>query len=95
MAVRGWKGLNGEDSMSENDWNDRAARVATGMIHGVPHQQCVPDEDGTPTYGVYNDDYSEQEHENALQRYEEDSDYAQQVDEQVRTLNYGKQEGFF
>lgn len=95
MAVKGWRGLNGEDSMSDRDWSDRAERVATGMLHGVPHQECVPDDEGTPTYGAYNDDYSDQEHKDAWRNYEEDPDYAEEVDQQVRTLNRAKEEGFF
>lgn len=79
-SVKGWKGFDGENDMTDQDWLDRAGRLASNLLNGIPQEDCVPDEDGLGTNGVYNDDYSPQEHMNAWRQYEEDPEHAETVD---------------
>lgn len=91
MAL-GWKGLKGEDDMNDQDWTERARLAAVGMIGGTPAEECVPDDDGDPTFGCYNGDYTQEEHERANQRYEQDAEYREAADDGARKLNYIEQE---
>lgn len=92
--AKGWKGFFGEDKMSDDDWGDRAARAAVDQLNMIPVEQSVTDDEGTPTYGVYNDDYSEQEHKDANRLFEEDPEYAEEQTRGAQTLNYLEKEGF-
>lgn len=90
----GWKGIDNEDDMSDDDWGDRARRTAVDMLNGVAAGDAVTDSDGDSTNGCYNDDYSASEHREANYRYEEDPDYAAEQDAGARVLNYLREEGF-
>lgn len=76
--------------MSDDDWVDRAQRTATDMLNGVSAEDAVTDDEGHPTNGCYNDDFSEQEHKNAERRYLEDPEYADDCDQAVEAIDEAK-----
>lgn len=93
--VKGWKGLFGESQMSDQDWADRAERTAVDMLNGIPAQDAVIDEEGTPTNGCYNDDFSEAEHNEANYQLLEDPDFANQTAESLETIEKVRRNWFF
>lgn len=81
-----WRGYDGEDDMTDGDWAERGSNCAKGMINGLPPQGTCPDEGGTPTYGWYNGDFSEEEHNRANYLLEEDPEYAEEQAEAGREV---------
>ena len=81
-----WRGYDGEDDMTEEDWKDRAGSQARSMLNGLPWQVSCPDEDGTPTGGWYNNDYTEEEHAEANLRLNEDEYYEAEQEEKATGL---------
>lgn len=84
--AKGWRRFFGESKMSDDDWNDRAERVAKDSLNMVPLEKSVCDDSGVPTYGTYNDDFSEEEHRRANYLLDEDPDYGEQQTHGIKAL---------
>ena len=81
-----WRGMDSEDDMTEADWTARAQDQAMHMREGGSWETANIDEDGTPTAGCYNGDYT-QEQQNAMNaKLDEDEYYEAEVEAQVNTL---------
>ena len=81
-----WRGMDNEDEMDEADWRERAGSQARSMLNALSWQDSCPDEDGTPTGGCYNGDYTEAEHEEANRKLDEDEYYEAEQTESANTL---------
>jgi hypothetical protein len=57
-----WKGLDGEDSMTDRDWHQRGHEQASALLATGSIEFANPDSEGVPTGGCYNGDYTEAEH---------------------------------
>ena len=71
-----WRGFDGEDKMTEADWQLRAHQQAMAMANGLPWTEANPDEDGAPTAGCYNGDYPQSVQDKLNRQLDEDEDYA-------------------
>jgi hypothetical protein len=80
-----WRGMDGEDLMTDADWNQRAFEQAKDMLEGGDGSMANPDKDGVETSGCYNGDYTQAQHDaaNALL----DDEYTEaEVDRNIRDL---------
>lgn len=87
-----WRGLDGEDKMTDDDWMRRAHDQAMAMREGGDAFDSSPDEDGCPTGGNYNNDYPESWHDKLNKRLKDDEYYEAIVSDQVRKL-FGSPKG--
>ena len=62
-----WKGLDGEDEMTDRDWHQRGHEQASCLVATGDIEFANPDIDGTPTGGCYNGDYTDEQHAAAEQ----------------------------
>lgn len=81
-----WRGMNGESQMTEADWLLRGHQQAMAMLNGLDALDTNPDEDGTPTGGMYNDDYPDSWHDTLNRRLEEDEYYEAEVERDLKSL---------
>jgi hypothetical protein len=81
-----WKGLDGEDEMTDRDWHQRGHEQASCLVATGDIEFANPDSEGTPTGGCYNGDYTEEQHSaaNALL----DDEYAEaEIGSQLNELS--------
>jgi hypothetical protein len=81
-----FKGLFGESQMSDEDWKERGLQQTIAMSAGHHWTDANPDEDGVPTAGCYNGDYTDDQHEAANQKLDEDEYYEAEVETATRSL---------
>lgn len=81
-----WRGFDGEDKMTEEDWAKRGHEQAMSMLHGGAPDFSSPDEDGDPTFGCYNGDYPDSWHEELNRRLDEDEQYKSETEQDIRSL---------
>jgi hypothetical protein len=81
-----YRGADGEDNMTEDDWMKRGHEQAMAMREGGNAFDSSPDDDGCPTGGDYNGDYPDSWHDECNRRLEEDEYYEAQVDRDMRDL---------
>ena len=70
-----WRGEDGENEMTDEDWAHRGHDQAMAMREGGDAFDSSPDDDGDPTGGYYEGDYPESYHEECNRRLDEDDDY--------------------
>lgn len=87
-----WRGFDGEDDMTEEDWMKRGGEQARSMLNGLDAFDSSPDEDGIATGGCYNGDYPQSWHDECNRRLEEDEYYEAEVDQQLRDLYHNQQD---
>ena len=90
--AQSWRGLDGEDEMTEQDWQLRGTQQALSMLNALDPHISSADEDGTPTGGCYNGDYPDSYHEELNQRLEKDEQYEAEVDRDLRDLYHNHQD---
>jgi hypothetical protein len=81
-----YRGPDGEDDMTDDDWMKRGHEQAMAMREGGNAFDSSPDDDGDPTGGDYNGDYPDSWHDECNQRLEDDEYYEAQVDRDLRDL---------
>jgi hypothetical protein len=86
MPGTGWKGIDGEDDMSQDDWDQRCHDQAMAAYRSGDPFLSSPDETGTPTGGCYNGDYPDSYHDAQNARLESDEHFEAEVDRDVREL---------
>ena len=91
-GAKSWRGFDGEDDMTEEDWKQRALDQGLAMLEAQPWQNSSLDEDGIPTGGCYNGDYPQAWHDECNRRLEGDEYYEAQVEQQVRDLYHNQQD---
>jgi hypothetical protein len=89
-----WKGWNGENDMTEKDWEERAGAQARSMLNALPWQTSCPDEDGDLTSGQYDGDYSQEHQDELNKRLEEDEYYEAEQTESMGQIFRGWLDGF-
>jgi hypothetical protein len=60
-----WRGLSGEDDMTDRDWHQRGHEQASALVATGDIEFANPDSDGIPTGGCYNGDYTDEQHDAA------------------------------
>ena len=81
-----WRGMNGEDAMTEDDWARRGHDQAISMLNGDDPFRSSPDEDGYPTGGNYNGDYPQSWHDECNRRLDQDEYYEAETGSSVEQL---------
>lgn len=81
-----WRGPDGEDEMTDEDWARRGLDQAMSMRDGGEAFDSSPDEDGDATGGYYNGDYPDSWHNELNQKLEEDEYYEAQVEQDISAL---------
>jgi len=81
-----WRGPDGEDDMTEEDWALRGLDQARAMLQGGDAFESSPDEDGIPTGGYYNGDYPDAWHEELNQRLDGDEYYEAETEQGLWSL---------
>ena len=81
-----WRGFNNEEDMTEDDWKQRGHQQASAMFAGRDWKDSNPDEDGTPTGGCYDGDYSDEYHDELNRKLDEDEYYEAEATENTRSL---------
>lgn len=84
--AKSWRGFDGEDSMSEDDWIERGNDQARAMLNGLDPHLSSPDEEGDPTGGLYNGDYPDSYHDELNRRLDEDEYYEAEIGSDVESL---------
>lgn len=93
MAPQSWRGWDGEDDMTDEDWEQRAGEQARAMLHACDPFLSSPDEDGHPTGGQYNSDYSDEYHEALNRQLDEDEYFEAEQTERMNVVFHFKDEG--
>ena len=70
-----WRGQDGEEQMTDDDWKKRGFEQAQSMLNCLPSEMSSPDEDGDETGGCYNGDYTEEVHARENERLDADEEY--------------------
>jgi hypothetical protein len=83
---KAYKGPDGEESMTDDDWQARGHDQAMAMREGGNAFDSSPDNDGDPTGGDYNGDYPDSYHDALNQRLDDDESFAREVENNVRSL---------
>ncbi|MGG6241581.1 hypothetical protein ACQ4N7_23390 [Nodosilinea sp. AN01ver1] len=86
FSGQSWRGPEGEDEMTEEDWARRGLDQARAMREGGEAFDSSPDEDGDPTGGYYNGDYPDSWHDELNQRLEGDERYQAETQQGIRSL---------
>lgn len=86
MAPQSWRGWDGEDDMTDEDWEQRAGEQARAMLHACDPFLSSPDEEGIPTGGEYNGDYPDSWHDELNRRLDEDEYYEAEQEANCKTL---------
>ena len=86
-SAKSYRGMDGEDEMTDEDWYKRGHEQAMAMREGGDAFQSSPDEDGEATGGLYNGDYPQSWHDECNRRLDEDEYYEAQVDRDIRDLS--------
>lgn len=81
-----WRGPDGEDNMTEADWQQRGLDQAMAMREGGNAFDSSPDQGGDSTGGYYNGDYSDAVHAAFNRRLDTDEYYEAEVDQDLRAL---------
>ena len=81
-----WRGLDGEDDMTQEDWQARGQQQASAMFAGRDWKDSNPDEDGVNTAGCYNGDYTDEYHEEQNRKLNEDEYFEAEQEGQTRNL---------
>ncbi len=84
---KSWRGLDGEDDMTEEDKISRAGDQARAAIFGGDAFASSPDEDGVPTGGCYNMDYPDSWHDKQNEKLSNDPNFANEVVEHLRDIS--------
>ena len=85
--AQSWRGMEGEEGMTDEDWMQRAGDQARAMLNGLDPFLSSPDDEGVPTGGCYNGDYPQSWHDECNRRLVEDEHYEAHVDQQLRDLD--------
>lgn len=85
-GAKSYRGMDGEDDMTEADWLKRGHEQAMAMREGGSWKDSNHDSSGTPTAGEYNGDYTDAQHDEANRKLDEDSDYATETEGIVGAL---------
>lgn len=91
-SANSWRGLDGEEEMTDEDWIQRAGDQARAMLNGLPSDLSSPDEDGVATGGCYNGDYSQAVQDKLNQQLDEDEYYEAEVEGQIRELYHYRED---
>ena len=83
-----WRGMDGEDDMSDQDWLSRASDQAQAALEGGDPLISSPDADGTSTGGCYNGDYPDSWHNQLNDRLDADEHYEAEVEGQLNELRH-------
>lgn len=83
-----WKGLDGEDQMTDEDVARRGTEQAIDMLNGGDGFMSSPDKDGDPTGGLYNMDYPQSWHDECNARLERDEYYEAEVQGQLNEIQH-------
>jgi hypothetical protein len=86
FSGKSWRGDDGEDDMTQDDWAKRGVEQAIADLRCGDPFASSPDEKGIPTGGCYNADYPDSFHEAENKRLETDEHYEAQVGRDVETL---------
>jgi len=81
-----WRGEDGEDDMTDEDWAKRGLDQAMAMREGGDAFDSSPDDDGIPTGGYYNGDYPDSYHDECNRRLDEDEYYEAEVEQSFWSL---------
>ena len=81
-----WRGLDGEDDMTDEDWKQRHTQQGLAEFAGRSWREANPDEDGVNTAGCYNGDYTDEYHEEQNHKLNEDEYFEAEQEEQTRNL---------
>lgn len=81
-----WRGMDGEDDMTEEDWAQRGQEQAASMLNALPWEVSSADAEGTPTGGCYNGDYTDEQHAELNARLDADEYYEAEETERVEVL---------
>lgn len=84
-----WRGEDGEDDMTDEDWARRGLDQAMAMREGGDAFNSSPDDDGDSTGGLYNGDYPDSWHEECNRRLDEDEEYGGAVRSALGWLGLG------
>lgn len=84
--AKSWRGEDGEDQMTDDDWAKRGFEQAMAMREGGNAFDSSPDEDGIPTGGCYNGDYPDSWHEECNRRLDEDEYYEADQEQKAKGL---------
>lgn len=87
-----WRGLDGEDNMTEDDWQKRGTEQAIAMYNGQDPDTSSPDDEGVPTGGCYNGDYSQETQDAANARLESDEYYEAEQAQNITDLYHNWQD---
>lgn len=93
FSGKSWRGMDGEEDMTQEDWIKRGGEQARAMLNGGDPFLSSPDEDGQPTGGMYNGDYPDSWHDECNRRLEEDEYYEAQVEADIREIARREAEG--
>lgn len=90
MAGKGvqWRGMDGEEDMTDEDWQARGLGQALSMLNGLTAEQANPDDEGIPTGGCYNGDYPQSWHDALNAQLDSDEYYEAEVTAKVRELKH-------
>lgn len=86
LRAQSWRGYDGEDKMSQEDWILRGHEQAMAMANCLDPFLSSPDADGDPTGGVYEGDYPDSWHQTLNQRLDTDEQYADKTREDIGLL---------
>lgn len=84
--AQSWRGPDGEDDMTDEDWQKRCQEQAMSMREGGSPWDANPDEDGYPTAGQYNGDYPDSWHDELNRRLDEDEYFEAEVERDLWSL---------
>ena len=86
LRAQSWRGYDGEDKMSKEDWVLRGHQQAVAMTIGLYPFLCSPDIDGDPSGGGYEGDYPDSWHQTLNERLDTDEQYADQTRDDIGLL---------
>lgn len=85
-GAKNWRGMDGEDEMSEEDWKRRGYEQTSAMFAGRDWKDSNQDSDGDNTAGCYNDDYSKEYQDQLNEKLDHDEYYEASVEQPTRSL---------
>ena len=84
--AKSWRGFDGEEEMTDQDWMKRGHEQAMSMLNGLDPHISSPDEDGDTTGGCYNGDYPDSYHDKLNRSLDHDEYYEAEVEQEISSL---------
>jgi hypothetical protein len=83
-----WRGMDGEDEMTDADWLSRAQDQGLAALHAGDPFASSPDAEGTATGGCYNGDYPDSWHDEQNARLDADEYFEAETGAQLNEIQH-------